>query len=281
MASEVRQSLLAACQTFMEPVARYLLRNGIGFKEFSEAAKLAFVKVASTDYGIRKRQTNISRTAVLTGLTRKEVKRIRDLLAEGQTIASPQPGRPAQVLDIWHHDEDFLQDDGKPRDLPFEGEFGFRSLARRAGGDVPPGALLTELKNAGAVTEVSENVFRCLKRHFNPSGIDPYMAARYGEVMRDLAATLLFNAAAEGEEDRRFEYRVWNDRLSNKFVKRFESLVRDHGSNMLEFLDDWLATHQESDDADVTSYRRCGLGLYYFQDAPGSLKQDEGKPKLR
>jgi hypothetical protein len=251
----------------MEPVARYLLRNGIGFKEFSEASKMAFVKVASKDYGIRKRQTNISRTAVLTGLTRKEVKRIRDLLADGQTIASPQPGRPAQLLDIWHHDDDFLEEDGTPSDLNFEGEFGFRSLARRAGGDVPPGALLTELKNAGAVEEVSSDVFRCTKRHFNPSGIDPYMAKRYGEVLRDLAATLLFNAASESEAERRFEYRVWNDKLQTRYVGRFQNLVREHGTSMLEFLDDWLATHQASEEEDSSAYRRCGLGLYYFEDS--------------
>ena len=66
----------------LKPIARILLRYGIGFREFAEVAKSAFVDVATAEYGIRGRPTNISRVAVMTGLTRKEVRRLRDQLQD-------------------------------------------------------------------------------------------------------------------------------------------------------------------------------------------------------
>ncbi|MGD9256876.1 MAG: DUF6502 family protein [Gammaproteobacteria bacterium] len=267
MGSEVRESLLAACQKFMEPIARFLIKHGIGYKEFADVAKIAFVNVATEEYGKRGRPTNISRTSVLTGLTRKEVKRVRTQLEAGHRMATPRLGKPAQLLEIWHHDEQFLDDKGRPRDLALEGDLGFRGLARRAGGDVPPGALLTELLNAKAVQKVSEDSVRCMTRHFNPAGIDPYFAQRYGEVLRDLLNTLEVNSASLADEEKLFERRVWHDNLDRRYVNKFHQLVRDHGTNLLEFLDDWLNTHSINRSHDKSeNSKRCGMGIYFFTD---------------
>ncbi len=266
MTTTVRETLLGACHAFMQPIARFLLRNGIGYREFSEVAKTAFVRVATDDYGVRGRPTNISRTAVMTGLTRKEVTRIRRQDADNKEKTHPRLGRPAQLLELWHHDDDFMGEDGLPRVLSMEEPLGFRDLVKRCGGDVPPGAILTELKNAGAVKEVSEGMFQCVKRYFNPSGIDPYMANRYGEVMHDLAATLHFNSVHPDESARKFEYRVWNDQVDMRHLAKFHSLVRDHGTNLLEFLDDWLASHQAKGEDGKSKTVRCGLGIYFFSD---------------
>lgn len=277
MSSTVRDTLLGACQNFMKPIARFLLRNGIGYREFSEVAKSAFVQVATDDYGVRGRPTNVSRTAVMTGLTRKEVKRIREKLSDDDKTAQPRLGRPAQLLELWHHDDDFIGQDGLPRILKMEGPDGFRNLVRRCGGDVPPGAILTELKNAGAVEESSDGKLRCVKRHFNPAGIDPYMAARYGQVLADLATTLYFNSVHPNEGDRRFEYRVWNDKVDIRHVGRFQTLIREHGTNLLEFLDDWLAAHQKSGSVDEGKDVRCGLGIYYFSDESAKARRTSRK----
>ena len=281
MASEIRNSLLVACQTFMEPIARFLMRQGIGFKEFSEVAKTAFVKIATNEYGKRGRPTNISRTAVLTGLTRKEVKRIRVLLEEQGTRPPPRLGKPAQLLEIWHHDGDFLDNEGRPRELELEGALGFKDLAKRTGGDVPPGALLTELINAKSVTLVSEGRLRCLSRHFNPSGIDTYMALRYGEVLGDLASTLDFNAAKDDDSGKRFERRVWSDALDEKRVAKFHKLIRDHGSSLLEFLDDWLSAQGTLESKGEQKSTRCGMGMYFFMDDSRPRKKREPPEKNR
>ena len=77
MEPRTRQHLAAACRRLMRPIARLLIRGGVPFKDFVDLAKEAYVEVAGNDYGIRGRQTNTARVAILTGLSRKEVTRVR------------------------------------------------------------------------------------------------------------------------------------------------------------------------------------------------------------
>ena len=84
MEDKIKKQILDAFFVVLRPIAKILLRYGIGFREFAEVAKSAFVDVASSDHGIRGRPTNISRVAVMTGLTRKEVRRIRNQIEEAQ-----------------------------------------------------------------------------------------------------------------------------------------------------------------------------------------------------
>jgi hypothetical protein len=266
MTNPVRDSLLAACRLFMTPVARFLIRNGITYKEFSETAKAAFVAVASEDYGIRGRRTNISRTAVLTGLTRKEVKRIRDELKSSSSNSREiELNRPAKVLSVWNEDKRFIDTKGFPRTLTIEGLDGFRELLREVGGDVPPGAMLKELIRAGCVEEVAEGHFRCRKRQFNPSGISEFQATRYGECLRDLADTVQWNLDEASKDDKRFEFRVWNDRIPKRRVSRFHEFVRESGSELLEVFDRWLMDNQNPRNAKGDDDTRCGVGVYFFR----------------
>ena len=261
----VRRAIVGACRYFMEPIARFLMKNGVTFKEFSEAAKLAFIEVATNEYGLRKRPTNISRTAVLTGLTRKEVKRVRDILLSSGEYSINELGRPAQLLSIWYSNPNFLDQTGKPRILEFDGDGGFRDLCRLGGGDVPPGALLTELKRANAVEHMPDGRIRALKRHFNPAGTDEYQATRFGECLHDLAHTVESNLGVRKGEPRRFEARVWNDNVPAEVIDRFHSLARERGRSLLELLDDWLSAHEASTrDSDASTVHRCGVGIYFF-----------------
>lgn len=262
----VRSAIIAACRHLMNPIARFLIKNGVTYKEFSDVAKVAFVQIATDEYGIRKRKTNISRTAVLTGLTRKEVKRVRDALREGGDTVLPEVGRPAQLLSLWIGRKEFVDENGYPRILEYDGPNGFRDLCRLGGGDVPPGALLTELKRAGSISESADGKIHLVKRHFNPSGTDEYQAKRFGECLHDLADTVEFNLDVDNERDRRYEYRVWNENIPRQFAARFQSIVRDQGTSLLEVLDDWLSAHESgsAESADDDENRRCGVGIYFF-----------------
>jgi len=65
MQDKIKKQILDAFFVVLRPIARILLRYGIGFREFAEIAKSAFVDVATTEHGIRGRPTNISRVAVV------------------------------------------------------------------------------------------------------------------------------------------------------------------------------------------------------------------------
>ena len=158
-----------------------------------------------------------------------------------------------------------------------DGPGGFRELSRLVGGDVTPGALLTELKRAVAIEELADGRFRVMKRYYNPSGIDSFYATRFGECMHDLAATMVHNLEHPVESERRYEYRVWNDRVSERYAGHFERIARDQGDSLLEMLDELLTTHESSSGDESQRPIRCGLGIYYFQDK--AVHDSEGTKK--
>src|SRR5690606_27788806 len=164
MQDAIQRKILDALLTALRPIARALLRAGIGFREFDEIAKTAFVDVATRDYGLRGRPTNISRVAVMTGLTRKEVRRLRDKSEAGQGTSVVRATPMATILHRWFTETEFLDASGKPAVLPFDGPgVTFSTLVRKYGGDIPPGAMRTELKRIGAVEESETGALRAVK----------------------------------------------------------------------------------------------------------------------
>ena len=171
MQDAIQRRILDALLLMLKPLARALLRAGIGYREFEEISKTAFVDVATRDYGLRGRPTNISRVAVMTGLTRKEVRRLRDKSAAGEGANVKRTTPMATILHRWYTETDFLDDAGAPALLKFDGPgVTFSSLVRKYGGDIPPGAMRTELKRINAVEELSDGSLRALKR--NVTGLD-------------------------------------------------------------------------------------------------------------
>ena len=70
----------------LKPIVRLTLWFGLGYSEFSVAAKRVFVEVASQDYGVRGRPANISRISAKTGLPRKLVTNYRSNPSEYDRI---------------------------------------------------------------------------------------------------------------------------------------------------------------------------------------------------
>ena len=108
MTDDIKKRVLDAFLLVLRPVVRILLRYGVGYREFAEITKTAFVDIASSDFGIRGRPTNISRVAVMTGLTRKEVKRLRDQIAKGNSAITVKTTPFEDVLHHWHAQSEFL-----------------------------------------------------------------------------------------------------------------------------------------------------------------------------
>ena len=134
MQNDIQRQILGAFLIALRPLARILLQFGIGFREFSEIMKTAFVDVATKDYGLRGRPTNISRVAVMTGLTRKEVRRLREKLNNGDHAVVVKSTPLAEILHRWHSESEFLDHSNRPSKLPFSGDVGsFSNLVKRFG----------------------------------------------------------------------------------------------------------------------------------------------------
>ena len=113
----------------LRPIARLFLRFGRGYREYSDLSKTAFVSVASEDYGVHGRPTNVSRITAMTGLTRKEISRIRGRIERGEGVLLERTTPVREVIEGWRSDAEFLDENGEPAALPSAGNTGsFRSL---------------------------------------------------------------------------------------------------------------------------------------------------------
>ena len=68
--------------------------------------KTVFVEVAARDFDLPDRKTSLSRIAILTGLTRKEVAKQQEILRSGALDVDSNLNRVIRVLEGWHSDPD-------------------------------------------------------------------------------------------------------------------------------------------------------------------------------
>lgn len=268
--NELKRAAFSSARLFMRPIARLLLRCGVTWKELAELWKLIYVEVTAEDYAKHGRPANASRIAILTGLSRREVKRVRDLLEQDDASsydAVERINHASRVLSGWHQDPDFLDARGKPRLLAVGGRHGFEALLKRYAPDIPQTAMLKELKGASAVRETRNGKLRVLARYFMPASLDPDAVVRSGSVLHDLAATVAHNQLRAADEPSRFEGRATNARVRREARRAFRQYLEGRAMQLLEDVDRWLSEHEATGGDDKTD--RVGVGVYLIMDDRG------------
>jgi|SRR5579883_495387 len=145
-------------QQLLGELALALLPLGITPTRFSKLARDAFVRAAAGKSRLRNGKVNHSKVAALTGLSRKEIRRILN-----RSAATVEPSRPTntpseRVVHGWLTDRRFLTGRGDPKALAGgRGDSSFGQLVKAYGGDISPRAVLEELVRSGRVR-------RCGKR---------------------------------------------------------------------------------------------------------------------
>ena len=269
MQDKIQKQILDAFFVVLRPIAKILLRYGIGYKEFAEVAKSAFVDVATADFGIRGRPTNISRVAVMTGLTRKEVRRVRDQIESDERSLKVKTTPMATVLHHWTTEDEFLDDDGRPAELPFSGDgTTFSALVRKYGGDIPAGAMRTELKRVGALHEEENGNLRVLKRDIVPNAKHEYLIMSLMHSAYSLLSTIAFNTDSEKDESNWAQYLAYSLNVRAEKLKSVRRISLDRITEVATSFDDLFSAYEDDDDDKNSkkNTRTVAVGLYYFEE---------------
>jgi hypothetical protein len=278
MTDSGRKPLFAAILAVMRPVAATLLRFGVGYMEFSDICKTAFVEAASDEFGVRGRQTNTSRVAAMTGLTRKEVRRIRALKLLTTLPSAASYSAPAEVLHAWHADPRFCGTTGIPMPLTFDADsISFSALVNSCVGDIPPGAIRAELKRVGAVVEDPDGRLIVQRRYYVPveAGDRLLQGLLFG--LRPVAMTVAHNTRLISPDERRFQRVVQNRCIPAGRRREVEQKLRIRMGEFSEEIDDYL-TEVESGSAPA-EWMTLGIGMYYYEDA-APAKPDVAGPEV-
>src|SRR5664279_916984 len=99
--------LVAAVELLLRPLARLFLENGVVFGTAEELLKTAYVRVADTEYRLREEPPTDSRVSILSGVHRKDVRRLRNRSADEKPRAIALPFA-SEVVTRWISDPRYL-----------------------------------------------------------------------------------------------------------------------------------------------------------------------------
>jgi len=263
-----QSALQSSCRALLRPIASFLMKCGMTWREFADISKSVFVEVAGVEYGIKGRLTNVSRVSLLTGISRKEVSRQRQLLQQ-QTAEAPvsKTTDATRVLSGWHQDPEF-NDNGQPRILTEEGDgVSFALLCQRYAGDIPMVAMLKELKRVGAIVEEVSGQLSVQRRYYMPTQFDPQWIMNAGGIFADLGNNINHNVAAADDTPTRFLGRAADPTIDASAIPEFREFIEAHGQPFLELVDEWLTAHRSKQgDKEIEHPVRLGVGLFLIQD---------------
>jgi hypothetical protein len=261
-------SLYAAVLKLLRPLMRILLRNGVSFGTFADLAKWVYVDVATKEFGIKGRKQTTSRVSTITGLSRREVMRVRKLSKPEVTAITERHNRAARVIAAWRREKKFLDEAGKPIPLPMEGcRTSFSELISRFSGNVPPRAILDELMHVGAVERLEDGRVSLRARAYVPRSDDVGRLHLLGTDVRHLLSTIDHNLNP-GSFGPLFQRKVAYDNLPDDVLPTFHKLFSKKAQTLLESADQWLAQRDRDVDLSVrgSGRNRAGFGIFFFEE---------------
>lgn len=268
---DVKQELLAAFRSLMTPLIRILLRSGITLQEFSGVLKDVYVTVCAREMAVPGRRTTLSRVAISTGLTRREVAKIIRNEGKTQWGVWSNAGLAASVLEAWHTEASFVAPYGYPRDLKIDGPDEvptFEDLVRRFSSDVSHEILVEELVRVGAARVLEGGKYlRVQKRTYIPTDMTAEMIQIFSQAVRRYIETVDFNLGRGKTEDKRFDRMVYPDEgLRLVDLEIYQQEIREYLETVIQEIDQKSSTYPRPSRKHGEKSIQVGVGIYFYQE---------------
>lgn len=278
MDEATNKALSAAVVRLLRPLVRLLLRYGMSYGTFAELAKGVFVDVAAKEYPLANRKQSDSRVSVITGLSRKEVARVKKLPILTDVASAKQYNRAARVIGGWQMDPRFCDTSGRPAALPWDGDSAsFCNLVKVYSGDMTARAVLDELIRVGAAELLDKgdgDAVQLRAPAYVPARAEDMKLHILGSDVAHLIATVDHNLDGTRAEPL-FQRKVSYNNLPLEALPEFRALTQERAQALLEEFNRHLS--QQDRDANPaiqgTGRKTAGIGIYYFEhDTPEEKK---------
>lgn len=268
--------LLASLARILRPVARLMIANGIPLPAAVEMLKDAFVKVAATEFPIGDAPPTDSRVSLLTGVHRKDVRRLRAGIRPAGAGANASLNVLSEVVTRWASDRRYVGKDGKPRVLARSAAGSGRSFAGLAYGissDLKPRSILDELLRLGMVSVDDRDRVTLRVEAFVPSRSGDEKHFFFGENAGDHLAAGVHNLL--GRSPAFLDQAVYSDDLSAEGVNEMLHLSREQWSEVLRTLVRRTAELEVRDKAAGRATQRLNVGMYFYTEDRERPVEDE------
>lgn len=261
-------SLLPALQHVMRPLVRLMLKKGVTYTRFADLLKEIFVDVAEREFRLDDTAPTDSRISLLTGVHRKDVRRLR-AKAAGQDVALPEIiSFGAHLVSVWLNNSPFCAQPGRPLPLArlasMGGECSFDALVAQVSKDIRARVVLDEWLRLGVVRIDDQDCVHLETMAFIPQKGFDEKAAYFRHNLHDHACAAVHNLTEAGEPF--FERSVHYDSLSPAAACQLREAVQAEGMQMLIGFNQLAAELEERDVPPPDSRQRITIGLYFYTE---------------
>ncbi len=266
------RSIVTAVRRVLRPLVRLLLAHQITFPYLARLLKALYVELAEHEFRLDGRPQTTTRVSLLTGIHRKDVKRLRSELPRDEE-PPPTVSLGAQLVAVWMGEPAYLDADGRPRRLARHAASGepvsFEGLVQSVSKDIRPRAVLDEWLNLGVARLGADGRVELNTGAFTPDrGLDE-KAFFFGRNLHDHVAAGVANL--RGERPSHPDRAVYYDALSPESVAELRALAERLGMEALHAVNRRARELSLRDRDRADADRRMTFGIYFFE-APAEAK---------
>ena len=272
----ISSTLLSAISWLLKPLVRLCIDKGISYPQLRNLLKQTYIDVADQSFTLDEQRASDSRIFLLTGIHRKDVKRLRS-----ETGQEPEAFKTStlggELVAHWMGLPEFLDDQGQPRNLlrtTTEAAVGFDQLLAGVSKDIRPKVVIDEWLRLGIITEVDENQLQLNQHAFVPQQGFEEKAWYLGRNMHDHFAACCFNLL-NTTADPMLERSVYYTSLSPQSIAILRNAAAEQANELLQSLNRQALALQQQDQDNPQAHYRMRFGAYWFEDDTQTTKKTQ------
>ena len=263
--SKTQLALIKAISMLCRPLIRLLIEKGITFPQLRDLVKEIYIDVARKDFSLDDNEPSDSRIFVLTGIHRKDIKRIRQQSETTYSNVTASASISGEIVARWTSLPEYLDEKGHPRPLLKNSkgdEADFDGLVSSVNKDVRPKVILEEWLRLNIV-RLKDDLVILNKSAFVTNKEFNELAYYLGHNVHDHAASCVNNILEEN--DPMLERSVYYARLKEDSVKKLNAIANKKGNELLQHLNKQAIKFYEADKDSEDAKYRIRLGVYWYQ----------------
>jgi Family of unknown function (DUF6502) len=272
-------ALVAALRHLLQPLVRLLTSQGFTYPMLADLLKQIYVEVAVRDFPLDGAAPSDSRVTLLTGVHRKDVKRLRNRAApEGESMPETV-ALGAQLAAAWTTRRELRDRKGRPRPLPRlasqGGERSFEGLVASISKDIRARPLLDEWVRLGVARIDERDRVVLSSSAFVPSRGFDEKAFYLGHNLHDHMAAAAHNMQGEGPPF--LERSVHYKGLEAASVAELKELAEKAGMDAVRLVYRESKERESGDRKAAGPKQRITFGIYFYNEpvSPKPAKKDK------
>ena len=260
-------AVISALRKILRPLVKFMVANQVTYPFLINMLKSVYVDVAEQDFPVPGKKQTDSRINLLTGVHRKDVKRLRS----EEDIPETRPMNisvGSQIVARWVGDKQLQNPDGTPKILPLQDQDEFSNdsfeglVSIIAKGDIRPRVVLDELMRLDMVELDPDHRVILKTSAFTPDKGQEEKLYFFGKNIQDHLNAGVHNLA--GEKPPFFDRSVYYDELSQASINELTEMANKLGMEALMKINERALALQNADRKGPDNHYRMNFGIFNY-----------------